>query len=169
MGLSSAFNKIKGTAKTKGAKGKLHTLFILCHGYAGENTAAAVSGDFGGMGLQLGTEDVLHSNVSMWTAIKGKFRNIVVYSCGAGDTEEGNEGTTADGEYLMGALALHTQAHVFAADKIQWYNGGAAGSAPIDFGAWEGNLKWFPPTGEHSKVVYSVPVEISDVYTGNAP
>ncbi len=43
--------------------GNISDMFILCHGYAGANHAAQVSGDFGGMGLQLGTENVLHANV----------------------------------------------------------------------------------------------------------
>jgi hypothetical protein len=111
---------------------------------------------------------VLHGNVAMWTAIKSKCDNIVVYACGAGDTQSGNEGTSADGEYLMGALALHTKANVYAADKIQWYNGGG-GSSPINFGDWEGQVKWFPPSGEKPRAVSGPLVEISQVFNGSAP
>lgn len=54
------------------------------------------------------------------TAIRNKVQNIVVYACAAANTERNNEGTTSDGRYLMGALAIHTNASVFAADRIQW-------------------------------------------------
>lgn len=166
--LSTAFNTIKNTAQSKGKNKKISTMFILCHGYAGANNAAQVSGDFGGMGLALGLESVVHGNVSMWTAIKSKCSNIVVYACGAGDTEPGNEGTTADGEYLMGALALHTGAYVYAADRIQWYSGGS-GANPINFGSWEGQVKCYPPSGEKAFIVTGPDVEISAVYNGSAP
>lgn len=51
----------------------------MCHGYAGSNQRGGVCMDAGGMGLQLGRENVLHNNVAMWTAIKGKVEHIVVY------------------------------------------------------------------------------------------
>ena len=96
-------------------------MFVLCHGYAGVDKRANVSADAGGMGLQLGKEGVRHSNVSMWRSIRGKVRNIVVMACAAGDTEPGNVGSTADGRYLMGALAIHAGADIFASNRIQWY------------------------------------------------
>jgi hypothetical protein len=43
--------------------------------------------DAGGMGLQLGREDVLHGNVAMWRAIAGRVSNIVVYACAAANAE----------------------------------------------------------------------------------
>jgi hypothetical protein len=99
--------------------------------------------DAGGMGLQLGREDLTHSNVSAWRAIKDTTSNIVVFSCAAANTEKGNEGTRADGRYLMGALAVHTNATVYAADRIQWYHKRHV----IDFGGWEGTLLRFKPDG----------------------
>jgi hypothetical protein len=165
--LSDAFSRIRAVAPRSG---KIHSMFILCHGYAGSNERARVSMDAGGMGLQLGREDVLHGNVNLWTAIAGKVENIVVYSCGAADTQPGNEYTTADGRYLMGALAIHTNANVFAANRIQWYNtykGLANGR--FDFGAWEGQLYFFPPSGTTPVPVPAPPVEFSDVMAGTAP
>lgn len=165
--LSSVFSQIKNIAKSAGG---IHTIFILCHGYAGSNARAGVCMDAGGEGLQLGSENVLHSNVSMWSAIQGKVQNIVVYSCAASNTERGNEGTTADGRYLMGALAIHTNATVFAADRIQWYstyNGLSNGR--YDFGNWEGNLWCFPASGNPPTIVSRPPVEFSDVMSGVAP
>jgi hypothetical protein len=164
--LRSAFHQINFAAKT----GRINTLFVLCHGYAGENTRAAVCMDAGGMGLELGTEDVLHTNVSIWRAIAGKVDNIVVYACGAGDTQPGNEGTEADGKYLMGALAIHTNASVFAADKIQWYSTyKGLPDGRYEFGDWEGTLWNFPPSGGPPTPVLNAPVEFDDLMAGIAP
>lgn len=126
--------------------------------------------DAGGMGLELGREDVTHTNVAMWSAIAGKVDNIVVYSCGAGDTQPGNEGTTADGRYLMGALAIHANANVYAADKIQWYGTfNDLSNGRYEFGAWEGTLYKFPPSGNPPTIVARPPVEFTDVMMGSAP
>lgn len=166
--LRHAFREIRAAAGAAG--GKLHSMFILCHGYAGSNDRARMSMDAGGMGLQLGREDVLHGNVSMWTAIQGLVDNIVVYSCAAADTQPGNRGTTADGQYLMGALAIHANATVYAADRIQWYgtyNGQSNGR--YEFGAWEGQLMVFPASGAPGGRVAGPPVEFSDVMHGTAP
>ncbi len=166
--LARAFHEIQATVR---AAGKIHTMFILCHGYAGENTRAGVCMDAGGMGLELGREDVMHDNVHHWASIKGRAENIVVYSCAAGNTERGNEGTDADGRYLMGALAIHTNANVFAADRIQWYNTWQNKSdGAFDWGAWEGRLWYFPPSGgPPTKVCGGAPVEFGDVLSGTAP
>ncbi len=165
--LQTLFKQINAVAR---ATRTVHSMFILCHGYAGSDRRAQVSVDAGGMGLQLGRENLMHSNVALWTAIRNKVQNIVVYSCAASDTQPGNEGTTADGRYLMGALAIHTNAHVYAADRIQWYfklNGLANGR--YDFGAWEGQLWRFPPGGSPPTRVAAPPVEFADVMGGSAP
>jgi hypothetical protein len=138
-------------------------LFILCHGYAGINQRGQVCGDMGGMGLELGREGVLHSNVARWSALRGALSTIVVYSCGAADTQLENRGTAADGRYLMGALAIHTSATVYAADRIQWYTmrGGANGT--IDFGRWEGTLWRFEPNGSFAPAAGNrVPLELTE-------
>ena len=168
VSLSSAFSSINAAARAAG--GTLNAIFILCHGYAGENVNAGMSADAGGMGLQIGREDMLHSNVSLWAAIEGAANNIVIYACAASDTEPGNEGTTSDGRYLMGALAIHTNANVFAADRIQWYNTyNNLTNGRYDFGAWEGQLLKFPPSGAPPTIVAGAPVEFSDVMGGTAP
>lgn len=165
--LVSAFNAINAASR---AGGGLHTMFIMCHGYAGANARAQVSMDAGGEGLQLGREDVYHSNVSMWTAIQNRVQNIVVYSCAAANTEPGNQGTTADGRYLIGALAIHTNANVYAADRIQWYNTfNGLTNGRYEFGAWEGRLWHFPPSGVPPTVVAGPPVEFAHVMAGTAP
>lgn len=93
-------------------------------------------------------------------------RRVVVYSCGAADTQQGNEGSDADGRYLMGALAIHTNAPVYAADRIQWYHTGA--DCTYNFGAWEGNLFRFDPNGHSVSMVRQPPYELSDVLMGSA-
>jgi hypothetical protein len=160
--LATVFNQINWISRHAGP---VNTLFILCHGYAGLNDRAGVCMDAGGMGLQLGRENVLHSNVARWTAIRKRVQNIVVYSCAASNTERGNEGSTADGRYLMGALAIHTSASVFAADRIQWYQ---TKNGNIDFGAWEGQLWQFPPNGNNPTQAVGAPVELADVLSGSA-
>lgn len=165
--LGNAFAQINAAAN---ASGKIDTMFVFCHGYAGRNAQANVSMDAGGEGLQLGREGVFHRNVSMWTSIANKVTNIVIYACAAGNTEHGNEGTTADGRYLMGAIAIHANADVYAADRIQWYstyNGLANGR--YEFGEWEGQLLHFPRSGAPPSVVTSPPVEFSDVMSNSAP
>jgi hypothetical protein len=164
--LNQAFTKIRAA----GGRSKIHSMFILCHGYAGANARARVSCDAGGMGLQLGREGMLHGNVARWTSIVDKVENIVVYSCAAADTQPGNEGTTADGRYLMGALAIHTNANVFAADRIQWYHTlRGLSNGRFEFGDWEGQLMHFPPDGSTPTPVTAPPVEFADVMAGTAP
>jgi hypothetical protein len=165
--LRRAFRAINAAARSGG---RLHSMFILCHGFAGQNARARVSGDFGGEGLQLGSECVLHENVSDWEAIRGAVSNIVIYACAAADTQPNNVGTNADGRYLIGALAIHTNAVVYAADRIQWYSThNNLANGRYDFGGWEGRLLEFPPTGGSPVVVHNAPVEIADVFNGAAP
>ncbi len=153
--LQTVFTQIN---QFKQANGKIHTMFILCHGYAGQSNNLRMCGDFGGQGLQLGREGVLHTNVDMWTQVKNTVHNIVVYACAAANTEVGNEFTREDGQYLMGALAIYTNAVVYAADRIQWYNPGN-----LDFGSWEGHLFQFRPDGRPSQQVRRAPVEFSEL------
>ena len=71
---------------------------------------------------------------------------------------------------LMGAMAIHTGAVVYAADKIQWYNtyNGLKNGA-YNFGIWEGQLWRFPPNGAQPTKVFGAPVEFDDVVAGHAP
>jgi hypothetical protein len=155
-----AFNGIRADARAR----KIHTLFILCHGYAGINRRFGQSMDAGGMGLKLGREGLNHSNVEAWRAIRGKADNIVIYACAAADRQPGNELTVADGRYLMGALALYTAADVYAADSIQWYDTYKdRPNGAYDFRAWEGQLLKFPALDGKGVPVGKAPVELNDV------
>jgi hypothetical protein len=142
----------------------IQSLFVLCHGYAGASNRGQICGDMGGMGLQLGKEGVMHDNVARWRAIRGAVANIVVYACAAADTRPENRGTAADGRYLMGALAIHTEATVYAADRIQWYTTVGGPNGTINFGNWEGRLWRFDPEGTFEPAAGNrVPVEVTEV------
>lgn len=60
--LVTLFGQINAVASVAGA---IHSMFIFGHGYAGQNVRAATCLDAGGMGLQLGREDVRHGNVNL--------------------------------------------------------------------------------------------------------
>ena len=165
--LREAFGGINYAARKKGP---VDALFVLCHGYAGYNDNANVSMDAGGMGLKLGQEGVVHENVAMWKAIANHVKIIVVYSCAAANTEPGNEGTGADGRYLIGALAIHTKAKVYAADRIQWYGKfNNLKHGRFEWGNWEGTLYEFTPNGNSPTMVARAPIEFADVMNGTAP
>jgi hypothetical protein len=163
MPLRNVFNYVNHYAGT----GKIHSLFILCHGYAGANKRLNMSMDAGGMGLQLGREGVRQSNVNQWVQIKNRVENIVIYACAAADTQPGNENTAADGKYLMGALALCANADVYAANKIQWYgtHSGMRNGA-FNFDVWEGDLYKFSAATGVGVTTNRVPVEFTRVLNG---
>jgi hypothetical protein len=115
--LDMAFSAIRAEARHH----RIDTLFLVCHGFAGADKIVGMSADSGGMGLQIGKENLRHNNVALWRGIHGTARRIVVMACAASDTPPGGIGTTSDGRYLMGALALHTGANVYAANRIQIY------------------------------------------------
>lgn len=162
--LRVVFNHIRHYA----GAGKIHSLFILCHGYAGANKRLHMSMDAGGMGLQLGREGMRQSNVNQWVAIKDKVSNIVIYACAAADTQPGNERTEADGQYLMGALALCTNADVFAANRIQFYFTHAdLPRGAFDFSTWEGDLYKFSKMNGRSVTTNKAPVEFAQVLNGS--
>jgi hypothetical protein len=157
--LAKAFGAINAWARPH----PLDTVFVLCHGKAGLNDEERkVCRLAGGSGLTLGKEKVLHTNVHLWSAIRGRVQNIVVYSCRAAMTAPEDRGTMHDGQYLMRALALHTQAFVFASDDIQHSHRIALfvhgklrvpANGRMIIAPWEGNLYRFPPTGGAPKIV----------------
>jgi hypothetical protein len=156
---STPVSRVLSAVISAAAHGKIDTIFVLCHGFAGTNEGGLACTDAGGGGLAFGRENVTHANVSRWTAIRNRVRNIVVYACAAADTEPENEGTDYDGKYLMGALSIHTNATVFAADRIQWY---LPDPVRLLFGRWEGKLWEFRPDGSVN-VPRSPPVSIDKV------
>ncbi|MEY4579593.1 MAG: hypothetical protein RL701_4296 [Pseudomonadota bacterium] len=158
--LQTVFSTVRSVAHA----GAVRSLMIICHGMARKNELDRVSMEGGGMGLLLGRERVTNANVSLWRAIEGCVQNIVVYACRAAQTLPGNEGTGADGRYLMGALAIHARANVYAPDAIQGYQ------MYKDFdhgrflmGNWEGNLWKFPRTGVGAELVAQAPTELHQI------
>jgi hypothetical protein len=111
----------------------------------------------GGYGLQLGLEDVFHTNVCLWYGLRDQVERIVIYACGAADTApNAKQGVAGDGRGLMLALAKCTNAMVFAADQTQWYDPDS-----MDFGDWEGTLYCFLPSGQYM-VNIGPPYELYD-------
>jgi hypothetical protein len=163
--LASVFGRIKGYSRW----GRLRALFILGHGKAGFNAhpqsdglsssmgPGAVCMDAGGMGISLGVEGVRHYNVGMWSAIRGCAENIVVFSCAAADTQSGNEFTVADGHYLMGALAIHTGAFVYASNRIQYSSTYRGLSNGRFIHSWTGQLLRFSPDTGASESLRTAP------------
>jgi hypothetical protein len=142
--ITSAFRRINASA---GAFGKLNSVFVVCHGMNGGQAWGGTS-DFwwrGGGGLLLGTEQVKSSNVNLWNNIRDRVDKIVVYACGAaykGPASWNQPTVISDGQALMADLARNTNATVYAADKIQWYQ-----QKGLDMGRWEGQVYAFYPSG----------------------
>lgn len=146
----------------------LNTLFIVAHGVETSwNFEDAVCSPTisGGRGIALG-EGVRHTNVANWSILANRVKHIVVYSCSAADTGKGNEGTDADGFYLMGALAIHTNAYVYASQSVQIYTLHRGGL--LHLGKWEGELLRFPPTGAPPQTVRQAPHELDMVLAGRS-
>jgi len=163
--IQKAFVEINAVARS----GKIHTLFVLCHGYTGVEVDALnrSDDDAGSWGLELGKDDLDLSSVSNWKAIADAAENIVVYSCSAADTQPGFEGTWADGFRLMATLALYTGATVFAADQSQEYETFKdLKNGCFEFGEWEGTLWQFPPDASPPKAVLEAPIEFDDFMNG---
>jgi hypothetical protein len=75
--LSIAFAAINDFAKKQG---KIDYLFIMCHGFESTWKMGEISWLAGGLGMQLGMENLLAINVHLWTLIKNAARNIVVFA-----------------------------------------------------------------------------------------
>ncbi|MET0388321.1 MAG: hypothetical protein ABW321_20280 [Polyangiales bacterium] len=162
--LSRAFSAIRAATR----RGPAKALFIVCHGAGRTSHDDKISIEGGGSGLQLGADCVFNSNVVRWTAIAGAVEEIVVYACRAAVTLPGREGTGSDGKYMMGALALHTKATVYAADQIQIYHpAGGTEHGRFKMGAWEGQVWEFPPSGAGPSHARAMPKSIDSVFKGH--
>jgi hypothetical protein len=158
--LANAFTRLNTAAKTQGAGGKLNTLFIIGHGLgSGDLTTKSDFWWQGGQGVQIGQENLTAANVSNWAAIRNTVDIIVVYACGAAYSGHTilNPQNTNDGQALMSALAKHTNAIVYAADRIQWFF-----PSDFNFGRWEGTVYMFQPNGVVVRG-FRPPTEIIDV------
>jgi hypothetical protein len=156
ISLRSAFEKLQRIA---GRAKPLNALFLVAH-VQFEWVQVGAYNRKSPIGIGLGHEGLFASNVSLWKAIQGRTKNIIVYSCLAARTQPDMVGTFGDMKYLMGALAIHTGAYVYAADQQQ-----CADVQPkdVDFGPWEGALFEFPPSGAPPRQVAQAPYNLSEV------
>jgi hypothetical protein len=144
--LQGVFQTIRSYGQTNGG---IDDLVILCHGYAGGDSVGQRSADGGGLGLQLGSEDLTINNVDLCRILVGVVRNIFIYACAAADNSFSHGNPARDGQRLMGSIAIYANATVYAGDRIQWYYA----RPRIDFRTWEGRVWRFLPNGAPASVV----------------
>lgn len=155
--LLSALNRLRQIASP--AK-PLNALFLVAHiQFADVEVRERNCNLKSPIGIGLGFEGVFHHNVWLWKGIEGHAKTIVVYSCMAARTSPAMRGTFGDMKYLMGGLAIHTRAHVYAADEPQAAN---VQTQDVDFGPWEGTLFEFPPSGAPPRPVPEAPYNLSE-------
>jgi hypothetical protein len=143
--LSIAFGAINDFANKQG---KIDYLFIMCHGFESTWKMGEISWLAGGLGLQLGMENLLAINVHLWTLIKNATKNIVVFACGAAGTQPGGAGfPNEDGKILLQDLARFTNATVYGANVTQYYKPTTLETKP-----WEGTLYCFLSSGNYFPV-----------------
>lgn len=131
----------------------LDKLIIMCHGSAaGVHDSSANESDIEtGYGLLVCKEHLNSSNVGVMAILKGLVQEIELLACGPARTRPGAENTNADGWRFCRELAAHTNAMVIAATEIQYYQT-AWRTHQIDFGAWEGPVMKFSPSGAAKQV-----------------
>ena len=151
--LMDVFNRIASLSSNT-PNGRWSKLFVMCHGYAGEDPYAGMCADVGGFGLQLCTEGLNQTTVCYANAIYNCVDSIIIYSCAAADDSMAAMDENANGKGLMSRLAVNVNCTVIAADRIQWYHiiDPGTGNGEIDFGAWEGNVFQFNPDGSYAQL-----------------
>jgi hypothetical protein len=102
----------------------------------------------GGNGIQCCQEGILLSTISKFGVLRGKLKKIEILGCGAAYITPGCEGREGDGNLLCYRLAQIAQTSVRASSATQLYDP----DGPIDFGAWEGTVLTYGPSGAVIKV-----------------
>ena len=130
----------------------LDKLLIMCHGMAAafHDGAARESASDLGYGLLFCRERLTLGNVNVTAILCGLVKEIELLACGPARTRPGAENTAADGWRFCRELAAHTNATVIAATQTQYYQM-AWRTHQIDFGAWEGPVMKFTPSGGASR------------------
>jgi hypothetical protein len=107
--------------------GRLDALHIMAHGQPDA--------------VQLGKDWIQWANVPEFKALQSKVGRIVLFSCSVG-------GATRQGYQLNfgNAIAAYSGAPCIICYATQWYNYG--GGNVIDFGAFEGSVYMFSPSGQ---------------------
>jgi hypothetical protein len=102
--------------------------------------------------MQLGKENLGVHNVQKWNVLKGKVKEIILYSCAVADVQVGKSNKMEDGNgiYFCTQLAFYTGATVTASMATQYYDKGEGiiWDSEIDFGEWEGLVLTFYPDGK---------------------
>ncbi len=157
--VKEVFEKAAAHARSVGG---VDDLLICCHGFEANGPVAGADVSIqthGGLGLEIGTENLDFKTVGVTTVLKGPpplAKRIVVFSCGAAQTHPQLKNRHGDGMRLMGEMALNTGARVVASNETQIYThfetlkhfffgAGTANDDRIDFGDWEGDVFEFSP------------------------
>ena len=151
----------KAAAHARSVRG-VDDMLICCHGIQANgalNGADISVRTEGGLGLELGAENLTFATVGTMGVLKGPpalVKRIVVFSCGAANTHPQLKNQRGDGMRLMGEMALITGARVVASNATQIFeqmpsmlqfifHSGSINDWQIDFGDWEGDVFEFSP------------------------
>ena len=142
--LTQAFADVKAATVSSPTE-----LVIACHGFMTHSYDNATNIDLrGGQGLQLCRETLQVSNVHLVSALKDIFSRVWLMACGPAGT------LVHSSRPFCREFALHVNAPVIASDTAQIYHPGEHDNANqvsrrvLRFGAWEGNVFTFLPTGD---------------------
>ena len=151
---AQAFQWIGTYARSQ--KGLDH-LLIMCHGGVKEDSEMPnqnlKSMALRERGLQIGKQNLLHSNLHVTAVLKGFVTKITVFACNIAETDSGVKNTADDGKLFCKYLAAYTDAEVIASSETQLYHRGVMSAlfgvtGTIDFGQWEGPVYSFMPDGK---------------------
>lgn len=148
-----------------GTKSGVDQLLIMCHGMSAGvmDTNTNESAVELGLGLQFCKENLSLSNVSLTSVWRGLIGEIVLFACGPARTRPGYRNSIIDGSRFCSELAAFADADVVASSETQWYNMlpptnllyamfKIGPQDTIDFGAWEGDVMRFSPSGRITPV-----------------
>ena len=102
----------------------------------------------GGAGIQFCRDNIRLATLSRFAPLCGLLKGIDLMACGAAYITPGFEGKDGDGNLLCYRLAQITQTYVRASTATQLYF-----TLPtVEFGAWEGTVLTYSPSGAVVKV-----------------
>ena len=128
----------------RGTPGGLRRLIIMCHGVVSADSHR------GGYGLQLGSEGITWETHHFFAQLRDAVKVIVLYACKPVDRDAPR---VQSGMMLFQQIAHMANCYVVGSDSDQVYTYGTTpGSAPIDFGKWEGRVFLIAPNGNHQEI-----------------
>jgi hypothetical protein len=113
-----------------------------------------------GFGLELCQEGVTLANTDAFAVLNAKIDKIIIYACGAANTDGEQINQWGDGRRLCREIAVNTQAYVYASNFIQWFT--TDSNREIHFGRWEGDLVEFSPHTGSARRIRSFPTRYTD-------